>query len=380
LKEIKRRKKMYNQYSIKQRTNMQQSKRNACQWLMNKPITNQIEIDWVQKKVEDFLMVVANAEKEKNEKQRDQWSGLVPYLHLIHCLTDFDLVCAALQHSFTVMTHDQFDGRHNENNMRKCPWTLASDKWNESNYNPKLSIYTNLLKDSIDLAFSKVENMGICTPDKFKSKFSKMKNELVLIRTNYNKSGNGDGSAIETRNSSTGKTPKDELDKNESNIAMMDCNKKGSFLNGRSSAVLYLWEKAEEYNLLSTVCQQLSPDTSFDSTEIDNVEDISLKGRKRKKLEDKNNDDADNDLLVLKEVMDESTSAIKDSTKCMNRNVIMNLISVYKNKLDGFESKLDELDEDELGSTSSKRQQLKKRRNETSETIEELKEKLKNVG
>jgi hypothetical protein len=285
LKEIKRRKKMYNLYSITQRTNMQQSKRSACQWLMTNPLTNQIEIDWIQKKVGDFLMVVANAEKEKNEKQRDQWSGLVPYLRLIHCLTDFDSVRAALQQSFTVMTRDQLDGSHNENNIRKCPWTLASDKWNESNYNPKLSIYTNLhddFKDSIDLAFSKVENMGICTPDKFKSKFSKMKNELVLIRTNYNKSGNGDGSAIEIRNSSTGKTPEDELDKEESNIAMMDCNKKGSFLNGRSSAVLYLWEKAEEYDLLSTVCQQLSPDTSFDSTEIDNVEDISLKGRKRK--------------------------------------------------------------------------------------------------
>jgi hypothetical protein len=116
LKEIKRGKKMYNQY-LNQRTNMQQSKRNTCQWLMNNPIKNQIEIDWIQRKVEDFFMVVANAEKEKNEKQRDQWSGLVPYLCLIHCLTDFDSIHAALQCSFTVMTCDQLDGRHNENNI-----------------------------------------------------------------------------------------------------------------------------------------------------------------------------------------------------------------------------------------------------------------------
>ena len=39
--------------------------------------------------------------------------------------------------------------------------------------------------------------MGTLTPQKAKSNFYKMKNDLVLLKTNYEKSGNGDGTVIE---------------------------------------------------------------------------------------------------------------------------------------------------------------------------------------
>ena len=39
-----------------------------------------------------------------------------------------------------------------------------------------------------------------------------------------------------------------------------------NFLNGRSPCVLYLWERAEQYNLIDAVCQQLSEECAFDTS------------------------------------------------------------------------------------------------------------------
>ena len=39
--------------------------------------------------------------------------------------------------------------------------------------------------------------MGVLTPDKAKIKYNKMKNEVIIVKMNYEKSGNGDGSLRE---------------------------------------------------------------------------------------------------------------------------------------------------------------------------------------
>jgi len=45
----------------------------------------------------------------------------------------------------------------------------------------------------IDLSYKAVSGMGTLDPTKAKSKFLKLKNDLVYVRNNYEKSGNGEG-------------------------------------------------------------------------------------------------------------------------------------------------------------------------------------------
>jgi len=48
-----------------------------------------------------------------------------------------------------------------------------------------------------DLGFSAIERMGALTPDKAKQKFFKLKNDLLIVKNNWERSGNGDGSRLE---------------------------------------------------------------------------------------------------------------------------------------------------------------------------------------
>ena len=50
--------------------------------------------------------------------------------------------------------------------MRECPWVMASDKWNDENFNVKSIVYENLYSDfreSIDLSFECVKSIGTLT-------------------------------------------------------------------------------------------------------------------------------------------------------------------------------------------------------------------------
>jgi len=45
----------------------------------------------------------------------------------------------------------------------------------------------------IDLSYKAVSGMGALDPTKAKSKFLKLKNDLLYVKNNYEKSGNGEG-------------------------------------------------------------------------------------------------------------------------------------------------------------------------------------------
>ena len=87
--------------------------------------------------------------------------------------------------------------------------------------------------------------MGHLSPDKAKQKFTKLKNNLVLVKTNWAASGNGDGAVLREREIEYG-SDGEELDEEESEILTCNgCDMK-NFLKGFSPAVLYLWKKAAE--------------------------------------------------------------------------------------------------------------------------------------
>ena len=199
----------------------------------------------------------AKAVSNMNDVSR-YWSGDIPNLRLIHCLIDFEDVRTAFLNSFNTKTRLEVDGRNTLNSMKKCPWKMISDKWNDEAYNPCTTQIFTLHDDfceKIDLSFSHVSKMEECTPSKAKDKFYKMKNDLIVVKNNWELSGNGDG------------------------CVARDSTEFDGIING-------LWEKAEEFDLLQSVCQQLSSCIAIDSSSIraietDDVKDESNKKQKR---------------------------------------------------------------------------------------------------
>lgn len=239
------------------------------EWLVANPISNEQDICFLRTRMTVFISE-AKAVSNMNDVSR-YWSGDIPNLRLIHCLIDFEDVRTAFLNSFNTKTRLEVDGRNTLNSMKKCPWKMISDKWNDESYNPCTTQIFNLHDDFceiIDLSFSHVSKMEECTPSKAKDKFYKMKNDLIVVKNNWELSGNGDGCVA--RDST-------EFD------GIINGNDKRKFLNGVSSVCLYLWEKAEEFDLLQSVCQQLSSCIAIDSSSIRAIETDDVKEESNKK-------------------------------------------------------------------------------------------------
>ena len=351
INEIKRRKKENNDMS---RTNKQMTRTDALTWMKDNPISDKKDVDFILKKIVDFMTTVAEASKEKQERKglsgsTQQWNGIAPFLRLIHSIIDFDDAKAAFQHSFNVMSRDELDGRNSEDIMRTCPWKLVADNWNDITFKPVTTLYMDLhheLARDIDITHSAVEKMGILTADKAKSKFFKLKNELIVVKSNWERSGNGDGSRKDNtvRDSHN---PHDDAEEEE----LFNANDRRNFLNGKSPAVLYLWEKANEHDLLTSVCQKLDCSSSMDSSSA------SKNNRRANKRHREN--ESDGELKEVRALMDRSNEAIERSNLLKQGKLkmdLMALIELHEEKMYRLE---DEIDNEPEG--TRKRERLQRR-------------------
>ena len=199
----------------------------AMEWLITNPVTSDEDRKFVLSGITTFLEANIQAEREKADKTRDQWSGIHPFICLIHCIVDSESTMEAFQQSFTTLNRDELDGQNNTGTMRRCVWHMISQKFNNQEFNPASTIYLDLHDDfcaNIDISHAKVASMGALTPDKAKSKFFHLKNDLLIMKANWEKSGNGDGSVVDCNSS---------FDSNERAISMTNANDKRNFLNGR---------------------------------------------------------------------------------------------------------------------------------------------------
>ena len=386
--EIKRRKKEYYQGS-KGASDM--SKNKAYDWLVEKPINVSCHVKWVQNKMKNFLDATSAAHKEVIDMRREKWHGLVPYLRLIHCIFDFERTREALQKSFTVMTRAEIDGRFHNDHAREDPWEMIADKWNDSGFSIQSSVYSHLHNDygkAIDLSHSTVAGMGTLTPDKAKKKFYKMKNEMVIVKMKWERSGNGDGSFL--------KETENEFDVDEREL--INGSDRSNFLGGASSSVLYLWKKAEETDFVSAVCQQLGTDSSLDTERSGNesTELVSpVQIRKKAKMErKKDEEEKERSEQRMEKVMADGNAMLKESTieikksnqhhaeankeKALFREQQMAIdlnsrIKACEEKIEELEDKLDDMSPSKL---SHKYQRLQKRKKKAEEELQELKMKL----
>ena len=80
---------------------------------------------------------------------------------------------------------------------------------------------------------------------------------------------------------------------------MIDANSKKNFLRGRSPAILYLWERSEECDLIETVCQQLDSKSSYDSSTGQIPSLLSSKQQKKQKKRKNNGETKDIERLEI---------------------------------------------------------------------------------
>ena len=348
----------------------------AMEWLISNPVTSDEDRKFVLSGITTFLEANIQAEREKADKTRDQWSGIHPFIRLIHCIVDSESTMEAFQKSFTTMNRDELDGQNNTATMRRCVWDMISQKFNKQEFNPTSTIYLDLHDDfraNIDISHAKVASMGVLTPDKAKSKFFYLKNDLLIMKANWEKSGNGDGSVVDCKAS---------FDSNENAISMTNANDKRNFLNGRSPAVLYLWKKAEEHNLLNTVCQQLTDEAAFDSATGAAALPISTRIEKKKSSYKKENESESQAIISA---LNRGSLAVEKSNRIAEKSnhiasedqwlKINTIIGEKQNAIDEIEDKL----EDTLmtGFSETKRFRLQKKLKRLREEVNILEKKRK---
>ena len=275
LQEIKRRKVLF---GGKAKVNSQMKLSDCCAWLIKNPLRPEDGVDFVLREYCKFIESAANFMKEENPQKKDKqkkWSGLKPLLRLIHCLTDNDEIKAAFNKSFTVMTRNELDGRKNSDHKRKNPWEMIASLYNDPNFSPKSTKYPGLHADfakEIDLSFDSVKDMSLLDADKAKLKFNQLKNMLVTVKGDWEKSGNGDG-CVKIEEGDDESSTYDKLE-------VIDGEDKKNFLRGKSPAVLYLWQKVEEADLMNSVTQMLDASVGIDTASAPNS------NKKHKKSDD----------------------------------------------------------------------------------------------
>ena len=393
--EIKRRKTIFSDMSI---TSTAMRRDGALTWLRENPIKNEEDKAFIVYKVSTFLKEVAAAKKEirgnkassavgdaNSTTSARQWSGMIPFLRLIHAICDFENIRSAFHKYFNVLTKDELDRMNRDDAVLTSPWTLASDKWNDPDFDCKSSIYADLhdeFSNEIDLSFVSVENMGSLTPDKAKQKFFKLKNDLVIVKSRYEKSGNGDGSVLVVeQNDDDSSQNSDEIDRDE--LQLMNANHKSRFLQDKSPATLYLWQKGDEFDLLTVFCQQLDSTVMLNSSGTNGSTRACSNDNNRDTLDSVNDDG----LSGLKEMIANSNKQMEASNKQMdNSNKQLEAATRAKResnctaRLDAERTRMyaveDQVDDAEDG---PRKRRLERRLEECEQRIAEFESELKKI-
>ena len=94
-------------------------------WLVENPVTNESCIAFIKNKYMESYNAAEN-EKNNTEYGRCQWSGVKPYLCLIHCIVDVDENKEAFFESFTVLGRLEVDGHNDPSSARPDVWDMAA--------------------------------------------------------------------------------------------------------------------------------------------------------------------------------------------------------------------------------------------------------------
>jgi hypothetical protein len=248
-------------------------------WLRMNPVMTSASVQFIQREIKNLRQVKADAAsarvREVRERGGKQWSGLAPYLRLIHSLVDFEDIREAYVLSFNQLTRKEIDARNNSDE-RRAPvnvWRLIADKFNDRSFNPESQLMGSVWHEfgsKIDLSYDAVVvKMGELPEQKEKDKLTSLRAKLNICICDHKASGNGDGTRTFGSCDET-ETPE------------MLCDDRSNYVRaGTTPAILYLWNLARENGILHSVTQRITDGHSFDGGKAPSV--MGKKNKKRKK-------------------------------------------------------------------------------------------------
>jgi hypothetical protein len=122
------------------------------EWLEAYPIVNENCINFIKKEAARVADVLQRAIDEAKETsialKHGAWSGPVPYLRLIHCITDCDETRHAFLHRNDVMERPELDAQSSADRPTTGYEVIAAE-WNDPNFNPKMQLIQRFLQRSL---------------------------------------------------------------------------------------------------------------------------------------------------------------------------------------------------------------------------------------
>lgn len=216
---------------------------------------------------------------------------------------------------------------------------MIADKWNDCMFNPVSVVNPDLhtsFSSAKDLGWSEVQHLASATAEKVKQKLSEMRAKLSIIITNWETSGQGDGGILKDDDSVDGTREFGDI----SHIRLGANDDRGSFLRGNPPYLLYLWDRAHDFNFLSVVIQKIDSDSAAASAN----DAPAILGKKRRKESDRNTsspaEDGELDIATRNVI-----SSLQENTKKSRISFLQQIIFDTKRHMEELQDKIDENDQ-----------------------------------
>jgi hypothetical protein len=249
------------------------------EWLDSFPNAEQNCVLFLTSEAERVADILQRAIDEDKETaialKHGAWSGRIPFLRLIHCITECDLTRHAFLHRNNVMEQAELDAQSSPERPR-TGYEVIADKWNDPFFNPqsKLSSCHEDFRVVYDLSHLKVAHITPADALSMKNRLSSIHSLLLCMITAWEQSGQGDGGRRNFLNSeqvieafengddipieivaiSAGNVPFGGLEGQTQEALDIQAN----FLGGNLSRYLYFWELADTFQLLDSAVQRIA--------------------------------------------------------------------------------------------------------------------------
>lgn len=247
------------------------------EWLNTWPICDANCVSFLfaeAKRVENLLQAAINEGRENAlAMQHGAWTGAVPYLRLIHAITDNNDTRMAYLKRNDPKTREELDAA-NSPNRPKTAYEIIAAKWNDPDFNPVSRVSTCHVDFAtpMDLSHSTVASLVPADPIGVQNRLSSIRVSLLRIIERWEQSGQGDGG----RNDDGEGEPSSQWGKLEGRPQEALDNRE-NFLGGNPSWYLYIWEITDTYQLLDSTLQRLSASVGAPS-----ANDVSSVSRARR--------------------------------------------------------------------------------------------------
>lgn len=350
-------------------------KRDALlEWLYAFPVSDTNCILFLTSEAERVADVLQRSIDEDKETaialKHGAWSGRIPFLRLLHCITDCDVTRHAFLHRNDVMERAELDAQNSPERPR-TGYEVIADRWNDPNFNPqsKLSSCHEDFRVEFDLSHLKVAHIAPADALGMKKRLSSIRSVLLRMITAWEQSGQGDGGRRNFLDSEEaidqfgngGDVPIAIAISSEGNVpfgglegrTQEALDNRANYLGSHPSWYLYFWELSDTFQLLDSAVQRIANAVGAADGSAVLSETASSRKKKRRLSEDleSNNDSLDTERfsVVLERIAESGEKDLDMREKALLQEkqlAIQKRIDELKDKIDDLEVKLDEEDKE----------------------------------